>query len=317
MTAVILINWNGADDTIACLASLDKAQGDFMVVVADNGSTDDSLKRIGDYAASLSIRVDVVALGHNYGFAVGNNKAIEHSRKYNPDSFLILNNDTEVEPDFLKRLQDYREEHPGIKVLGPIIKYWYDRNKIWSCGGKLVYGSRKGYYKDLKADEMDTTPMPVSFISGCALFADDSLLDSEGHLFTERFFFGEEDFEFAHRMARKGEKMVILRDSVIYHKVGSATNNVSDKAQIGRHYLYYLGRLIVVREYYSRINFAIIRLLSFASCLYYFRKDGLTLIQSFRLVCRLMSDAHTKYGVGYDDFMAIVIDGSFFKEFES
>ena len=46
MTAIIILNWNGADDTIACLQSLADAKGDFRVFVVDNGSADDSLSRI-------------------------------------------------------------------------------------------------------------------------------------------------------------------------------------------------------------------------------------------------------------------------------
>ena len=49
MTAIILVNWNGADDTIACLRSLQKAAGDFIVVIADNASDDDSMQRIGTF----------------------------------------------------------------------------------------------------------------------------------------------------------------------------------------------------------------------------------------------------------------------------
>lgn len=49
MTAIILVNWNGADDTIACLRSLQMAAGDFIVVIADNASDDDSLQRIGAF----------------------------------------------------------------------------------------------------------------------------------------------------------------------------------------------------------------------------------------------------------------------------
>ena len=46
MTAIIILNWNGADDTLACLDSLAKAEGDFRIYVVDNGSTDNSLARI-------------------------------------------------------------------------------------------------------------------------------------------------------------------------------------------------------------------------------------------------------------------------------
>lgn len=312
MTAIILINWNGADDTIACLGSLDKAAGDFMVVVADNGSTDDSLSRIRDYSSLLSIKVDVIDLEKNWGFAGGNNRAICHAAKYNPDAYMLLNNDTEVEPDFLVKIEDYRICHPEIKILGPLIKYWYDRNKIWSCGGELVFGSRKAYYKDMDASALKATELPVSFISGCALYADASLLNSDGNLLTERFFFGEEDFEFAHRMKRKGEGMVVLTDSKIYHKVGSSAKKMSSIAKLGRDYLYYLGRLIVVREYYNPFSAALIRLLSRRRCLSYFIQDGLDKKRARKVVSRLIYDARKKDGINYDDFRSIVIDGSFF-----
>lgn len=312
MTAIIIINWNGADDTIACLDSLNKAQGDFMVVVADNGSTDDSLDRIRQFVSGLSIKVDIIPLGNNWGFAQGNNRAIQYAAKYKPDSYMLLNNDTEVEPDFLVRIEEYRNANPQIKILGPIIRYWYDRDRIWSCGGKLIFGSRKAYFRDCKVSEVSDSPLPVTFISGCSLFVDASLLNPDGSMLTDRFFFGEEDYEFALRMFRRGEKMVIVRQSTVYHKVGSATNTVSEKAIMGRHYIYYLSRLIVAREYYNCFQFLIIRLLSYRRCIKYFIKDGLSADKARSVVCRLMHDAKAKYGVNYDDFKSMVIDGTFF-----
>lgn len=313
MTAVILINWNGADDTIACLESLNKAKGDFMVVVADNGSTDDSLEKIRQYASGLTVKTDVIALEKNWGFAAGNNKAIKFASRYNPDSYMILNNDTEVEPDFLLRIQEYRNDHPDVKVVGPMIRYWYDKDLIWSCGGKLVFGSRKSCFRNCRVQDVRyDKEMRVSFISGCALFADASLLEADGKLLSERFFFGEEDYEFAHRMRQRGEKMVILTDSVIYHKVGSSAKKMSDRAKLGRDYLYYLGRLMVVREYYNPVSAALIRMLSRRSCQRYFMQDGLDKDQARCLVTELMLSARFKESITYDDFKSIVIDGSFF-----
>ena len=86
MTAIILINWNGADDTLACLNSLLKADGDFFVVVVDNASTDDSVLRLNDFAQQHSdkIRIDILALDDNYGFAVGNNKGVQYAMQFAP-----------------------------------------------------------------------------------------------------------------------------------------------------------------------------------------------------------------------------------------
>ena len=316
MTAVILINWNGAADTIDCLESLNRAEGEFFVVVADNGSTDDSLERICEYASGLSIKVHVIDLERNWGFAAGNNRAVSYASAFNPDSYMLLNNDTVVEPDFLKRIQSYRREHPGTRILGPVICYWYDRDKIWSCGGQLVFGSRKAFFRDRSRRELNLTrPVRVSFMSGCALFADASLLDSHGKLLTERFFFGEEDYEFAHRMKVQGEEMVILPDSVIYHKVGSSAKKMSARAKLGRDYVYYLSRFIVVRSYYNRLSSALVRLLSRRRCRRYFMEDGLDGKSAARLVRRLMYDARHKDGVDYDYFRELVIEGTFFDRF--
>lgn len=308
MTVVVLINWNGADDTLACLRSLAGAGGDFRVVVADNGSEDDSVVRIEAFLASdewnttSQHKAEVLPLGCNWGFAVGNNKAIAYARRYQPDAYMLLNNDTEVEPDFMVKLQDYRRAHPEVKVVGPLICYWAEKNRIWSCGGRLTFGTRKGYFRNAEVMP-DRSPLPVTFISGCALLADASLVDGEGRLLTERFFFGEEDFEFAHRMRRAGEKMAIVRQSVIYHKVSSAAKRM-EGGRLGRDYIYYLGRLIVARLYYNPLQFLVIRCLSLPGCYKYFRADGLTARQSFRLVRRLMHDARSKEGISYDDFLS-------------
>ena len=130
MTAIIILNWNNANDTIHCLSSLNKADGDFRVYVVDNGSTDDSLQRINEWVDSnRDIEVSVVPLEMNYGFAKGNNKGIAFARQHNPDYFLLLNNDTEVKPDFLTRIFDFKQRHPEYSVLTPKIYFFSDKKK--------------------------------------------------------------------------------------------------------------------------------------------------------------------------------------------
>ena len=81
MTAIIILNWNGADDTLACLDSLLKAEGDFRVYVVDNGSTDDSLQRIRAWLdAHDGFDAQLVPLDKNYGFARGNNQRTRRRR---------------------------------------------------------------------------------------------------------------------------------------------------------------------------------------------------------------------------------------------
>lgn len=316
MTVIILINWNGADDTLACLRSLAVAEGDFRVVVGDNGSTDGSLERIqaflgsGEWLGMARHEAEVIPLGRNWGFAAGNNKVVGYARRYQPDSYMLLNNDTEVEPDFMARLQAYRQAHPDVKVVGPLVCYWAEKGRIWSCGGELTFGTRKGYFKESLTEDMsERSPLPVTFISGCALLADASLVDPDGKLLTERFFFGEEDYEFAHRMRRAGERMAIVREAVVYHKVGRSmvqdTPEKTSSRKLGRDYMYYLGRFIVARLYYSPMQFRLILLLSLPRCYKYFKADGLSSSEALRLTRRLRHDAHVKEGITYEDFKSL------------
>ena len=126
MIAVVILNWNGVDDTLACLESLSHVKEPHFVVIADNNSTNDSVERIQCWLDQHSDNENVkqyqlLKLDANYGFAVGNNKALAIAMQRNPDYCLLLNNDTEVEPDFLTHLAAYAHCRPEVKVLSPCI----------------------------------------------------------------------------------------------------------------------------------------------------------------------------------------------------
>lgn len=311
-TVIIILNWHGADDTIACLDSLLAVQGDFSVLVVDNGSTDDSVARIYEWIQQNAdnLSAELLPLDKNYGFAVGNNKGVAYARKYNPDYFLLLNNDTEVTPDFLKTLVEFSEFHAEYRVLTPKIHYFYDKNKIWNCGGKLSMCFRKYYYagqvdEDIKEKEY----IPIGFVTGCALFFPPELLDSDGRLLTECFFFGEEDFEFSMRMGAEGVKMACVLDSVIFHKVGASGSRMSG---LGKIYLHYLNRFVDIRLHKSRLFYFLWVLLNIPFCVKYFYKGSHSLLTSVKLLRRLLSDAHKKEGVSREDFESLVINNTYF-----
>ena len=266
-TAVIVLNWNGCGLLLECLESLLKAKGDFFVVVADNASTDSSAEKTiawlgakgvpnrlvheGDEQGVVANGKEVIfySLKENYGFAKGNNIAVSFAMQSSPQRLLLLNNDTEVEPDFLTRLEAFQHDNPKYKVLTPLIFFNSDRNKIWNAGGKLSMGFRKYYYAN-QGREAVKEPLfkPVTFITGCALYFSPDILDADGKILTERFFFGEEDFEFSIRMKRAGVKMACVMQSVIYHKVGSSINKTFAP---GKFYIHYLNRFIDVRLNYG------------------------------------------------------------------
>ena len=300
MTAIILLNWNGYKDTIECLASLFAcAKQDFVWVVVDNGSENESVQEITDYlnrsgkdfsvvkegerpAFSLQAGQGVVyCLNENYGFAQGNNRGIalveqlaENKDSQKPAHYLLLNNDTLVEPDFLEKLETFAEKNPQYVALTPQIRYAEPRSRVWNCGGKMIFGLRKYHYGDQNFSAIKQKEyIKISLLTGCALFAKRELLgnpDARLHkkskkyaqtppsptektdLLTNRFFFGEEDFDFSLRMQEDGKKMACVLDSVIYHKEGGARARFLSAGYL---YMGHFNRFIDVRQHWGSVKF--------------------------------------------------------------
>ncbi|MBR5593408.1 MAG: glycosyltransferase family 2 protein [Bacteroidaceae bacterium] len=315
MTAIILVNWNGADDTIACLASLQAAEGDFFVVVADNASSDNSVQRISEYINEYEgvHKVHLLSFDDNYGFAIGNNKAIEFASSFSPSSYMLLNNDTEVEPDFLVHLVEFSSANPQYKAITPRINFFSEKDIIWESGAKIFLGKRDFGYANKKSSLLDSVEyMPITSISGCALFFVPELLDKDGHIFTDRYFFGEEDFEFSMRMRKNGIKMACVPASKIYHKVGRSRNKMKGIANVGKFYMYYLNRFITLRMYMSSLEYCFVQMLYIPNCFRTFYGVNHSIGTSWKMLRRLLREARTKYGVSKDDFRALMIDNDYF-----
>ena len=311
MTAIVILNWNGADDTIRCLESLETARGSFFIVIADNGSADDSVARIREYTAKSSLDIRILELDRNYGFACGNNKAIKYAGENNADSYLILNNDTEVTPGFLTVLEEFITAHPEYSILTPRINYYFDKEIIWNCGGVLRLGFRKYRYAGCNESRVRGIKfLPISFVTGCALYFLPSVLQQDGSLFTERFFFGEEDFDFSMRMKQRGLKMACVTDSVIYHKVGQAGNQM---VKAGKVYLHLLNRYIDVRLNNGRLFCMLWRIAAYFFTMRALKKAFGSTKEALRKYRCLKKDMRSMDGVDRSVFESLVIKGDYFK----
>ena len=286
---VLILNWNGWQDTLECLQSLRAGSyEDAQTVVIDNGSGDGSLDRIAAWAAA---QVDPVAVvrytrgeaeaggddqreeaafaglphhrrlilidnGDNLGFAAGNNVGIRFALGRGSRYVLLLNNDTVVGSTAIAAMVRLLEEQPQLVGVTPRILY-YDTDRVWNCGGDLTaLGGRRYHWHGRRADE---TPQDgwrqISFITGCAALLRTDLFCHVG-LLSERFFFGEEDFEFAQRLRRARLPLACCYGATIRHKVsrslaGAAQGPQAD-ALANRIRLHYLNRFIDMRGYYPR-----------------------------------------------------------------
>lgn len=238
MVAVILVNYNGADDTIACLhslMSLSDCGEPVEKIVVDNKSTDESIERLLPLESSLNFVL--LKSSENRGFSAANNIGIKYAKKKNAKFFLLLNNDTIVEPDFLNHLKESFLFSKKCGAATSKILYYSDSSKIWYAGGSL--SRRTGKTAHLRFNERDkpneVTPMKVTFASGCCVLLSKELVDTIG-LMDEKFFLYEEDVDYSFRIIKSGFDIVYNPKSVIYHKVSSSTGQGSAMSQ------YYLIR---------------------------------------------------------------------------
>ena len=136
LVAIILLNYNGEEDTIQCLKSLQKIQYDnYCLIVVDNHSEEASIAALK--RAQEKIYFELIESKENGGFSAGNNIGIVRALEKKAEYMLLLNNDTIVCPDFLNKLLRAFEEYPHCGISTGTIYYEYDRNKVWYAGGRF------------------------------------------------------------------------------------------------------------------------------------------------------------------------------------
>ena len=241
--AVIVLNWNGADDTIACLESLRRATVLVHVIVVDNGSTDDSLRRID--AAALAD--EIVPTGVNLGYAEGNNTGLRLALDRGFHMVAVLNNDTIVAPDALELLVEAlpASEH---RAVSPDIRYLQCPGESWFAGGVIDRGwPRHLQPAELAGDDRALRPSPC--LSGCCIVARRETWERVG-LFDPGYFLIFEDSDWSMRAVRCGVSLYVVTGSTIQHHV-SRSFGQGPVSLLGSYYFVRNGLRFEAR-YFSR-----------------------------------------------------------------
>lgn len=212
---VIIVNWNAGDLLAQCLRDLLRQSiRPARILVMDNGSSDASAEQ-----AALLPCVTVRLLGHNYGFAAGNNRAFsECDTRY----VALLNPDAFPEPDWLEKLVTAADTHSEVAAFGSRQMVHGAENIVDGLGdvyhvSGLVW--RDGHGRVL----LDSDAVPHEIFSPCAgaaLYRTDALVNVGG--FDEDYFCYVEDVDLGFRLRLAGYGAMYVPDAVVHH-VGSAT----------------------------------------------------------------------------------------------
>ncbi|MBI2809665.1 MAG: glycosyltransferase family 2 protein [Candidatus Melainabacteria bacterium] len=219
--AIIILNWNGKADTLACLESLTHVTyPHFTTLLVDNGSTDDSIPSIRAHYPDLTI----LPTGSNLGFAEGNNFGIRAALQQAPDFILLLNNDTLVAPDFLDRFVETFQAHPEAGILGAKIFLYDLKTTLDHLGG--MWNPRTGTFTFIGLREQEDgtrwqTPEEIDYVCGAALMFRASLIQTIGYL-EPRYFLIWEESDFCFRARRAGHKTLTCPSAKIWHKVSAS-----------------------------------------------------------------------------------------------
>ena len=225
--AVIILNWNGAELLRHYLPTVIAGTDDTIadIIVADNGSSDDSLQVLQqDFPQVKTLKFD-----RNYGFAEGYNLAI--SQTMYPYT-VLLNSDVRTPQGWLNPLLDYMEAHPEVGAVMP--KLLHDREDgkqmFEYAGAAGGYIDSHGYpycrgriFEYLEEDhgQYDDGPKSVFWASGACLMVRSRLYQDVGGL-DKRFFAHMEEIDLCWRIRLAGNELMMLPTSKVYHLGGGS-----------------------------------------------------------------------------------------------
>ena len=233
---IILVNYNGSKVTKECIESLMEVNyKNFKIILVDNCSSDDSYVRLSDLY-NLNDKIIVIKTPANNGFAGGNNFGLQYAIKLGGEIFLLLNNDTEVEPDFLDQLLD---GYDSKKIHTPKINYYFDKDKSWYAAGKIDF--RRCVVANGKPD----VEKKVSFASGCCMLFSKEVIEKIGFL-DETYFMYYEDVAYSLEAELANVNIIYKPKAIVYHKVGITSGGEESKLSI---YYNNRNRLYIMKKY--------------------------------------------------------------------
>lgn len=213
--AIVVVNFNGTDDTHKCLRSLRELDyPNVEVVLVDNGSK----PQVGAEFAAAYPWVRVIQNPVNGGWAGGNNVGVRDALARGAEYFVLLNNDTVVAPNLVTRL--LAGMSAGYGVVGPVV-YWMDEPDVVMMDGCTFDADGSASFFARPAIAPAPAITEVEIVYGCCLTTSAEVFRRVG-LLDERFFLIHEESDFCLRARRAGFRCGVLPEPLVWHKGSSS-----------------------------------------------------------------------------------------------
>lgn len=222
-TAVVILNWNGKSFLQQFLPGLIACtEDDAEIIVADNASTDDSIRFMNEHFPDIRL----ICNSENGGFAKGYNDAL---KQVVSEYYILLNSDVEVTPGWVKPLEKLMDTDENIAACQPKILSFYERNKFEYAGAAGGFIDRLGYpfcrgrlFMSMEEDHGQyNDEMDIFWATGACMMVRSEVFHRYGGL-DEDFFAHMEEIDFCWRIKNYGFSVKYCPGSLVYH-VGGGT----------------------------------------------------------------------------------------------
>lgn len=241
---IILLNWNGCQDTIECVESCRKlSYPNFRILIVDNGSKDGSEAILRE----RFLAIEFMQTGANLGFAGGNNVGIRHALEHGADYVWLLNNDTIVDAEALSALVQVAEGDKTVGMVGSKIVYHGNTLLLWYAGAVLdPLRPHRLHHIGLREEDRGQYDKvcETGYVTGCSLLARKEMAEKVG-LLEDGLFLYFEDSDWNARAKKNGWKIMYAPASRVYHKISVSMGGADSPIMLyytARNLLYFIKR---------------------------------------------------------------------------
>jgi GT2 family glycosyltransferase len=242
LVSIVILNWNGLEDTRECLKSLQNVPyPNRRIIVVDNGSEADEAAAL---RSEFQDSVQVIESATNVGFAAGANLGIRQALNEGTDHVLLLNNDTTVDPAFLTALVEAAEARPDAAAFCPKTYFYADPETIYSTGGSVSVWTATA--KQIGRGERDSGQFDRvatrDYADGVCMLIPRRALETVG-LLDEDYFAYWEETDWCTRARANGLRCYYIPNARIWHKAARVQSPTNEY-----YFLYRRNALMFVRK---------------------------------------------------------------------